>query len=385
MEWGEHGMTGLDDPVAIRWGSHDPAAPLIVLLQGPGDATENNLAAFAPLLPVGAGYASVRVPLPPSEHSFASFRGWLDDQAAPQVPVVLVGFGSGATFAGGLLLADPTRFAAAALLYGTLPFDAGLPVTRGRLVGLPVFVTHGVHDTVLPAELQRRTWDYLVRESGSPLWAQRAPTGHELTAKTVSELAGWIEARLGYLQRHAETAGSPVAEQPCWPTFPDGRLPMRPGDSPEVSVTTPQQQESQNAPIELQEALFGRITELDGVVTAPSAVSVPGARAFLLPPCGLSPDGARGPDEAFIVADVGEFAHLHPSRDGSLHLVLPIPLAHEALTKGWGAAHPLAGIRLAAGMVMIFGPRDTTELDTVTGIVRASHTYAVGHLPRSTS
>ena len=114
----------------------------------------------------------------------------------------------------------------------------------------------------------------------------------------------------------------------------------------------------------MQEALFGRITELDGVVTAPSAVSVPGARAFLLPPCGLSPNGARGPDEAFIVADVGEFAHLHPSRDGSLHLVLPIPLAHEALTKGWGAAHPLAGIRLAAGMVMIFGPRDTTELDT---------------------
>jgi phospholipase/carboxylesterase len=160
---------------------------------------------------------------------------------------------------------------------------------------------------------------------------------------------------------------------------------MRPGDSPEVSVTTPQQQESQNAPIELQEALFSRITELDGVVTAPSAVSVPGARAFLLPPCGLSPDGARGPDEAFIVADVGEFAHLHPSSDGSLHLVLPIPLAHEALAKGWGAAHPLAGIRLAAGMVMIFGPRDITELDIVTGIVCASHTYAAGHLPRSMS
>jgi predicted esterase len=161
-------MTGLGAPVAIRWGSNDPTAPLIVLLQGPGDATEKDLAAFAPLLPVGAGYASVRVPLPPSEHSFASFRRWLDEQAAPQVPVVLVGFGSGATFAGGLLLADPTRFAAAALLYGTLPFEAGLPVTRGRLVGVPVFVNHGLYDTVLPAEPQRRTWDYLVRESGSP-------------------------------------------------------------------------------------------------------------------------------------------------------------------------------------------------------------------------
>ncbi|MGH3780272.1 MAG: hypothetical protein ACRDRO_06490, partial [Pseudonocardiaceae bacterium] len=62
-------MTGLGELVAIRWGSGDPAAPLVVLLQGLGDATEKDLAAFAPLLPVGAGYASVRVP-PPSEQGF---------------------------------------------------------------------------------------------------------------------------------------------------------------------------------------------------------------------------------------------------------------------------------------------------------------------------
>ncbi len=373
-------MTGLGDPVAIRWGSADPTAPLIVLLQGAGDATEKDLAAYAPLLPVGAGYASVRVPLPPSKQGFASIRGWLAEQVAPQVPVVLVGFGSGAAVAGGLLLADPTRFAAAALLYGSLPFDAGVPVTRGRLVGVPVFLTHGVHDTVIPVELQRRTWDYLVSESGSPLWARRAPTGHELTAKMVSELAGWIEARLGYLHRHAAPAVRPATEHVCWPALPDGQLPARHGDPPEVSVTTPQQQQSQNAPAELQEALFSRIAQLDGVVTAPSAVSVPGARAFLLPP-----GDARGPSEAFIVADLGEFAHLHPRHDGSLHLVLPIPLAHDALTKGWGVAHPLSGIRLPPGMVMIFGPRDAAELDTVTKIVSASHSYAAGGLRQSTS
>lgn len=225
-------MTGLGDPVAIRWGSGDPTAPLIVLLQGAGDVTEKDLAAFAPLLPVGAGYASVRVPPRPSEQGLASFRRWLDEQAAPQVPVVLVGFGSGAAFAGGLLLADPTRFAAAGLLYGTLPFDAGLPVIRGGLVAVPVLLTHGVHDTVIPLELQRRTWRYLVCESGAPLWVLRTPTGHELTANTVSELAGWIEARLGYLQRHPAPPVGPAPELACWQTLPDGRLPVRPGDSP---------------------------------------------------------------------------------------------------------------------------------------------------------
>ncbi|MGA9692609.1 MAG: phospholipase [Pseudonocardiaceae bacterium] len=376
-------MTGLGELVALRWGSSDPTAPLIVLLQDLGDASEKDLAAFAPLLPVGAGYASVRVPLPPSEQVFTSFRRWLDEQAAAQVPVVLVGFGSGAAFVGGLLLADPTRFAAAALLYGTLPFDAGVPVTRGRLVGVPVFLTHGVHDTVIPAELQRRTWDYLVRESGSPVWAVRVPTGHELTAKAVSELAGWIEARLGYLQRRPTSAASAAAEQAYWPTLPDGRLPVRHGDAPEVSVTTPQQQQSQNSPAESQEALFSKIAELDDVVTAPSAVSVPGARAFLLPPRDLPP--GDGQCDAFIAAEVGEFAHLHPAHDGSLHLVLPIPLAYDAVIQGWGVAHPLAGIRLPPGTVMIFGPRDAPELDIVTAIVHASHSQAAGHLRRSTS
>lgn len=48
-------------------------------------------------------------------------------------------------------------------------------------------------------------------------------------------------------------------------------------------------------------------------------------------------------------------------------------------------AHPLAGIRLTPGMVMIFGPRDATELDIVTAIVRASHPYAAGGVCHSTS
>ncbi|MCA1836217.1 MAG: phospholipase, partial [Actinobacteria bacterium] len=280
-------MTGFVSPLITRWGSGDPDAPLIVLLQGCdalGDSLEADLAMFVRYLPDGAAYAAMCVPrsasVDPGPGS-APLRQWIDDQRAPQVPVVLIGVGGGAAVAGGIVLADPARFAAAALLYGALPFDSGLRVTRGRLAGLPVFLTHGAHDLVIPIELQRRTWDYLVRESGSPLWAQRERGGHELTVKTVSGLAGWIEARLGFLQWATPVAGT-AGGQARWPILPDGRLPERCGEPPEVSVTTPQQQQSQNAPAELQEALFDRLVQLDGVATAPSAVSVPGARAFIL-------------------------------------------------------------------------------------------------------
>lgn len=76
----------------------------------------------------------------------------------------------------------------------------------------------------------------------------------------------------------------------------------------------------------------------------------------------------------------GEFAHLHPAYDGSLHLALPPALAADAIAKRWAVAHPLAGIRLARGMVMIYGPRNDAELATVAGIVEASHRYATGRL-----
>ncbi len=41
-------------------------------------------------------------------------------------------------------------------------------------------------------------------------------------------------------------------------------------------------------------------------------------------------------------------------------------------------AHPLAGVRLTPGTVMLFGPRDTAELDTVAAVVATSHAWATG-------
>jgi phospholipase/carboxylesterase len=85
-----------------------------------------------------------------------------------------------------------------------------------------------------------------------------------------------------------------------------------------------------------------------------------------------------GPEDAFLVPQVGEFAHLHPPYDGSLHLALPPALAADVLAKQWGVAHPLAGLRVTPGMVMVFGPRDEAELEVVAAIVATSHAWATG-------
>jgi phospholipase/carboxylesterase len=370
------------------YGATDPTAPLVVLLHGRG-SNEREILSLAPHLPANAAYAAVRAPIgegggfawfanrgigrPVAESLAATmgwFRDWLDDVASPGRPVVLVGFSGGAAFAGGLVLADPARYAGAAILYGTMPFDAGVPIEAGRLAHLPVFVAQGDADQVIPAELLARTWDYLLEESGAPTTAHRDPGGHGLTAAAAAALHDWITHRLNFLRtRTAPTAG-PRADV-TWPTLPGGRLPDRRGPHPQVSWDIPQQQVSDNAPAELQERLLATIRELPGVDVAESRISVPGAQAFTV-------DGPHANEDAYLVPSVGEFAHLHPSYDGSLHLTLPADLAADLVIRGWGRMHPWAGTRLSPGFVMVYGPRDDAELDTVQSIVATSHAYATG-------
>jgi len=201
-------------PVVVTAGSTAPDAPLVVLLHGRG-ADETGILGLADHLPAGAAYAAVRAPIGegggyawfanrgigrPVEGSLRAtmdwFRRWLDDVAPDGRPVVLVGFSGGAAFAGGLLLDDPARFAGGAILYGTLPFEAGVPVTPGRLSGLPVFVAQGDHDTVIPRELLDHTWNYLHDESGAATSGRRDPVGHGIAAAAVGALAAWLVERL---------------------------------------------------------------------------------------------------------------------------------------------------------------------------------------------
>ena len=197
-------------PAVATYGSTDSSAPLVVLLHGRG-SDEAQILGLAPHLPAGPQYAAVRAPIAegggyawfanrgigrPVTESLRStmdwFREWLDATAPAGRPVVLVGFSGGAAFAGGLVLDDPERFAGAAILFGTLPFDAGLDPAPGRLADLPAFVAQGEADHVIPRELLDRTWDYLRSDSGATTVAHRVPGGHQLTAGVVADLGDWI-------------------------------------------------------------------------------------------------------------------------------------------------------------------------------------------------
>ncbi|KRE63816.1 serine esterase [Arthrobacter sp. Soil736] len=203
-------MSQLPD-AAVAWQTPDsPDKPLVVLLHGRG-SRETDILALADYLPLGPSYAAVRAPIaegpgfawfanrgigrPVAESLVANmawFRDWLETVAPAARPVILVGFSGGAAFAGGLILNDPERFAGAAILHGTLPFDAGVPTTPGRLHGTPMFVAHGDGDSVIPAELLKSTWSYLTDGSGAQTVGVRSAGGHSISQDDVTALARWI-------------------------------------------------------------------------------------------------------------------------------------------------------------------------------------------------
>jgi phospholipase/carboxylesterase len=94
--------------------------------------------------------------------------------------------------AGGELLRDPARYAGAAILYGTLPFDAGIATPSGRLTGCHVFVAHGENDQMITPELLDRARRYLVLDSGATTRAVRYPDSHGLSERVIADLSAWI-------------------------------------------------------------------------------------------------------------------------------------------------------------------------------------------------
>jgi hypothetical protein len=149
------------------------------------------------------------------------------------------------------------------------------------------------------------------------------------------------------------------------------RLPRRAGSRPRTTATNPHTQLDQQ-PIDrsLTEELARRVFALPGVIEQPSRISVPGARALT-----LAPSERTGPPEAFMIDR--EFAHLHPAPDHSLHAMLPLEIAGEAIEAGWAETHPVARRGLIPPTaVMLYAPRDRAELSVVESLIRASHAFA---------
>lgn len=186
-------MSAGPEPVVHWRGAADPDAPLVVLLRGRG-SHEQEVIGLAELLPTGEAYAAVRAPIAEGG-GFA----WVPHLARRDRPTRAAGRTGRLQRRrhlhrrGRARRPGPLRRARRALRHAAVRRRG--PDHTGRLSGVPVLVAHGDANTVIPVEVQTRTWQYLHDGSGAAVTGRRSPGGPAITGDDVAALAGWLTDR----------------------------------------------------------------------------------------------------------------------------------------------------------------------------------------------
>ena len=145
-------------------------------------------------------------------------------------------------------------------------------------------------------------------------------------------------------------------------------LPVRPGPRTETTYSVPHVQVFVDPVPEVDAELRRRIFSLPDVERRESITSITGTDALWLEPAGGTP---------FVTLREREFAHIHP--DGSLHLVLPVDRAVEAIEAKWAEFHPWVGSEdMWDGMVMLYTPQSSEEAETTLQLIVDSYNFVTG-------
>lgn len=204
------------EPRAEAGGGGRP--PLLLLLHGVG-SNEEDLFGLSPYLDARFLVVSARAPFVLGAGAFGWFnieftpRGLVADieqakQSLKMLPVFieeavaaygadasrvyLGGFSQGAMMSLALMLTRPERVAGVAAMSGRLPAQVlERPPDREALEGLPVIVTHGTYDPVLPVENGRAARDFL-KTLPVELTYREYPMGHEVSVESLRDVTEWL-------------------------------------------------------------------------------------------------------------------------------------------------------------------------------------------------
>ncbi|MBZ5724261.1 MAG: DUF5519 family protein [Acidobacteriia bacterium] len=146
----------------------------------------------------------------------------------------------------------------------------------------------------------------------------------------------------------------------------------RSGPPPRTSGVLPHIQLDQWPPPAIVARLIDRSLQFPHVRARQSRMASPETQALW-----VSDERALGPAEAFI--DGLEFCHLHAAPEGSLHLTLPREVRPQVLKLGWAELHLLvrAGF-LPESLVLVYAPRNDSELEIALRLVQISCQFAQG-------
>ncbi len=109
--------------------------------------------------------------------------------------VVVMGFSQGGVMAYDLALRDPLSFAGLVAMSAWLPNDLANQIeVKDEHAALPVIVTHGTNDPMIPVERARASRDRLIGMGISPTYREYEMQ-HEIHQDALRDIVDWIEEK----------------------------------------------------------------------------------------------------------------------------------------------------------------------------------------------
>jgi phospholipase/carboxylesterase len=202
----------------------DGKPPLLLLLHGYG-ANEDDLFSLAPYLDERFMIVSARAPVVLQPMSYAWFNLGFTPQGVIVNPeevessrrtihkfigeiveayncdpgaVYLMGFSQGAMMSLAVALTYPGSAAAVVAMSGRmLPQTLSLIPDKDALIGLPIFVSHGTRDTLLPIN-QGRDARAKLSELPVELTYREYDMGHEVSYDSLEDITRWLKEQLDH-------------------------------------------------------------------------------------------------------------------------------------------------------------------------------------------
>lgn len=197
-------------------------APVIILLHGFG-SDENDLFAFADILPDSYHIISLKAPIPMKPYGNAWYNIYFDntdgkfsdtDQAiasreliakcideivekykAAKDNVTLIGFSQGTILSFAVALSYPEKIKNIIGLSGYINEDILKEgFAENNFNGLEVYTSHGTADQVIPIDWARKTKPFL-EKLNIPCAYSEFPVGHGVAPQNLNELKEWLLKR----------------------------------------------------------------------------------------------------------------------------------------------------------------------------------------------
>lgn len=200
-------------------------APLLLMLHGYG-ANEYDLIGLADALDSRFTTISARAPLSLGNGSYAWFPlsftdegiKVLDTKAAIQSRtlilkfldeviahypidpkrIILMGFSQGSSMAYSIALTEPHRLLGMVAMSGRLPDERLLKLAPPeQLKNFPIFVSHGLHDQILPIQNGRES-EARLRELQLNVTYKEYPMAHQISDTCLSDISTWLTEQLNH-------------------------------------------------------------------------------------------------------------------------------------------------------------------------------------------